>query len=102
MVLISNLAEKKKIHFAKIKLVGTVSNRDGIGAMVKVQSGGKTYARYNDGKSGYLSQSCSAPIYFGLGEAEKIDGVEVIWPSGKKQMVSDVAVNGVTTITEGR
>ncbi len=102
MVLISNLSEKKKIHFAKIKLVGTASNRDGIGATVKLQSGGKTFTRYNDGKSGYLSQSCSVPLYFGLGDVEKIDRLDVTWPSGKKQTVSDVAVNGVTTITEER
>jgi hypothetical protein len=102
MVLISNLAEKKKIHFAKIKLVGSASNRDAIGATVKVHCGGKVYTRYNDGKSGYLSQSCSMPLYFGLGDADKIDRVEVTWPSGKKQTRSDVAVNAATTITEER
>src|SRR5207253_6861364 len=57
MVLISNLAEKQKVKFAKIRLVGTTSNKDGIGAMVQVRAGDKTYTRYNDGKSGYLSQS---------------------------------------------
>src|SRR5205823_12159936 len=57
MVLTSNLADKKKIHFAKIKLVGTTSNRDAIGATVKIHAAGKTFTRYNDGKSGYLSQS---------------------------------------------
>jgi hypothetical protein len=99
MVLISNLAEKKKIHFAKIKLVGTASNRDGIGATVKVHCADKTYTRYNDGKSGYLSQS-DMPLYFGLGDAEKIDSVEVAWPSGKKQTVTNVGANSATTITE--
>ena len=38
----SNLAQKKKIHFLKVKLTGTTSNRDGLGATVKVQAGGKT------------------------------------------------------------
>jgi hypothetical protein len=100
MVLISNLAEKKKIHFAKIKLVGTTSNRDAIGATVKVHAGGKTFTRYNDGKSGYLSQS-SMPLYFGLGDAEKIESVEITWPSGKKQ-TANVGMNAATTITEDR
>lgn len=99
MVLISNLAQKKKIHFAKIKLVGTTSNRDAIGATVKLHCGGKVYTRYNDGKSGYLSQSV-VPIYFGLGGSEKIERVEVTWPSGKTQTRADVAVNSETTITE--
>lgn len=101
MVLVSNLAEKKKIHFAKIKLMGTTSNRDGLGATVKVFCGGKIYTRYNDGKSGYLSQS-SMPLYFGLGDAEKIDRVEVVWPSGQKQTADSVRMNSATVITEGR
>jgi hypothetical protein len=101
-VLISNLSEKKKIHFLKIKLVGTVSNRDALGATVKVHCGPKTYMRYNDGKSGYLSQS-SMPLYFGLGDAEKIDRIEVRWPSGKQQtMTQEIPVNTLVTITEAR
>ncbi len=43
------------------------------------------YTKYNDGKSGYLSQS-ALPLYFGLGDAEKIERVEVDWPSGRKQV----------------
>src|SRR5881227_2463038 len=56
-VLISNLSGHKQIHYLKIRLIGTVSNRDGLGATAKVRSGAKTYTRYHDGKSGYLSQS---------------------------------------------
>jgi hypothetical protein len=100
MVLISNLADKKKIHYLKIKLVGTVSNRDGLGATVKVHAGGSSYLRYNDGKSGYLAQS-SMPLYVGLGETAKADNIEVTWPSGKKQTVSDqIPTNGLLVITE--
>jgi len=100
MVLISNLADKKKIHYLKIKLVGTVSNRDGLGATVKVHAGGSSYLRYNDGKSGYLAQS-SMPLYVGLGESAKADNIEVTWPSGKKQTVSDqIPTNGLLVITE--
>ena len=101
-VLLSNLSDKKKIHFLKLKLVGTTSNRDAIGATVKVQSGGKTYTRYNDGKSGYLSQSVM-PLYFGLGDATTADRVEVTWPSGKKQTIAQgIAVDAPFTITEQR
>src|SRR5438552_434023 len=61
LVLISNLSERKKIHYLKIKLVGTASNRDGLGTTVKVFAGSNVYTRYHDGKSGYLSQS-SLPL----------------------------------------
>jgi hypothetical protein len=108
-VLISNLAEKKKIHFLKVKLEGTTwsdptrqrrSNRDGLGATVKVQAGGKTYTKYHDGKSGYLSQSL-IPLYFGLGEATNVERVEVLWPSGIRQVLTNgIAVNSLLKITE--
>jgi hypothetical protein len=102
MVLISNLAQKKEIHYLKIKLVGTVSNRDGLGATVKVHSGSSTYMRYHDGKSGYLAQS-SMPLYFGLGEALKADRIEVAWPSGTKQTITEqIPANGLIVITETR
>lgn len=101
-VFISNLTEKKKIHYLKVKLVGTTSNRDGLGATVKVYCGTRTYSRYNDGKSGYLGQS-SMPLYYGLGDAEKIDRIEVAWPSGIKQsLTNELSINRLLTITERR
>jgi hypothetical protein len=93
-VLMSNLAQKKQIHFLKVKLTGVKSNRDGLGATVKVQAGGKTYMKYHDGKSGYLSQSL-IPLYFGLAEATSVDRVEVHWPSG----ISQALTNGITMNT---
>ena len=99
-VLISNLSDRKKIRYLKVKLTGTKSNRDGLGAVVKVIVGGMTQTQQNDGKSGYLSQS-SLPLYFGLGEATKIDRVEVAWPSGKKQVLSgNLEPNKQLLITE--
>ncbi|MGB6946997.1 MAG: CRTAC1 family protein [Bryobacteraceae bacterium] len=101
-VLVSNLSDRHPIHWLKAKLVGTVSNRDGLGATVHVTAGGTTITRYNDGKSGYLSQS-SLPLYFGLGEAQKIDRIEVDWPSGRKQtLTQNLRENGVLQITEAR
>jgi hypothetical protein len=100
MVLISNLSARKQVHFLKIKLVGTASNRDGLGATVKVTAGGKTLYRFHDGKSGYLSQS-SMPLYFGLGNATRVEALDVTWPSGKKQrLTSNIAVNSTLTVTE--
>jgi hypothetical protein len=102
MVLISDLAQKKSnLRYLKVKLQGTVSNRDGIGAKVQVKAGGRTFTQWNDGKSGYLAQS-SMPLYFGLGDATKIDSVEVTWPSGKKQTVAGPKVGGQIEVVEAK
>ena len=85
-ILISDLAQRRAIRWPKVVLEGSNSNRNGIGATVRVDAGGQTYTKYNDGKSGYLAQSV-LPLYFGLGDAPKIDRVEVDWPSGRKQLV---------------
>jgi hypothetical protein len=87
MVLVSNLSEKTRLHYIEVKLTGTTSNRDGLGAVVKVAAGGSTYTKVFDGNSGYLSHSLY-PLYFGLGATESVDSIEVLWPSGKKQNVS--------------
>ena len=100
MVLISNLTEKTRVHYVEVKLVGTVSNRDGLGAVVKVTAGGATYTKVMDGNSGYLSHSLY-PLYFGLGSAESIDKIEVDWPSGKVQTVQPpFKINSVIRVVE--
>ncbi len=99
-VFISDLAQKKKIHCLKIKLIGTQSNRDGLGARVKLTAGGRSQTQQHDGKSGYLSQS-ALPLYFGLGDETKIEGVEVTWPTGKIQVLEkDISPNTLLTIVE--
>ena len=99
-VLISDLAQKQSIHWLKVVLVGTHSNRNGLGATVRVHTAGQTYTKYNDGKSGYLSQSI-LPLYFGLGDATHVERVEVDWPAGKKQVVtSGLRENAVLRIVE--
>jgi enediyne biosynthesis protein E4 len=99
-VLISDLAQRRKINWLKIVLVGTKSNRNGLGATVHVHAGGQTYTKYNDGKSGYLSQS-ALPLYFGLGETARIDQIEVKWPSGRQQVLTKgLRKNELLKITE--
>ena len=99
-VLVNNLSERRQIHWLKVKLAGSASNRDGLGATVRVVSGGRTFLKYNDGKSGYLSQS-SLPLYFGLGDVGKIDRVEVDWPSGRKQVITrDLGINHLLEVKE--
>jgi hypothetical protein len=100
MVLVSNLSEKTKVHYVAVKLTGTTSNRNGLGAVVKVAAGGSTYTKVMDGNSGYLSHSLY-PLYFGLGAAETVDRIEVVWPSGKTQTVQGpVKVNTTTEVRE--
>jgi enediyne biosynthesis protein E4 len=86
MVLVSNLTERTRVRYLEVALTGTTSNRSGLGAIVKVTAGGRSFTKVMDGNSGYLSHGVY-PLYFGLGAAESIAGVEVVWPSGKRQVV---------------
>jgi hypothetical protein len=97
-VLMSDLAQRRPIHWLKILLTGTRSNRNGLGATVRVRAGGQIYTKYNDGKSGYLAQSV-LPLYFGLGNTDKVEQVEVDWPSGRKQVLP-AGANQTLHITE--
>jgi hypothetical protein len=86
-VLVSDLAQRHRIHYLKVRLRGTHSNREGLGAQVSViLPGGRRILKVMDGKSGYLSQS-DLPLYFGLGDADHADSLAVRWPSGKQQTV---------------
>jgi hypothetical protein len=99
-VLISDLAKKKAIHWLKIHLTGTVSNRQGLGAIVKVTANGTTMTQLADGNSGYLSHS-DLPLYFGLGDAASADTIEVHWPSGAVQtMKGPIAGNRQLDVVE--
>ena len=101
-ILISNLSQIRAIHWLQIQLIGTASNRDGLGALVKVVSAGGTYTKQYDGKSGYLSQS-SLPLYFGLGDDTAVDRVEVVWPSGRTQVITQgIKLNDTLRIREPR
>ena len=83
-----------------MRLVGTVSNRDGLGAMVRVHCGSRVQTRFHDGKSGYLAQS-SLPLYFGLGSDTAVDRIEVVWPSGRRQVRSGpIPLNATLELVE--
>ncbi len=99
-VLVSDLSARQSVHYLKVKLVGTRSNREGLGAVVRVRAGAREMSRLHHGKSGYLAQS-SLPLYFGLGEAAQVERVEVTWPSGQRQTVtSGIPQNGMLVVTE--
>ena len=87
LVLVSDLAERGAVRSLTVNLTGSASNRDGLGAKVTVQAGGRSYVKVHDGQSGYLSQSL-IPLYFGLGDAETVEEITVVWPSGAEQTVA--------------
>ncbi len=100
MLLVNNLNERRAVNFIKVDLDGVKSNKSGVGAKVQVFAEGQVYTKVQDGKSGYLSQS-DIPLYFGLDGAKKIDRIEVLWPSGSKQVISkNIIKNTLLTITE--
>ena len=86
---------------AVIELIGGKSNRSAIGARATARFSGKTVVQEVVGGGSYFSQSDLA-LYFGLGEAERIEQLEVYWPGGKTQRWNDLAANSRHTLTEGR
>ncbi len=82
-----------------LQLIGTASNRDAIGARVRVTAGDVTQTKLRVSTSGYLSQS-DHRLHFGLGEATQISTIEIVWPSGKVQKLDRVAVNQILRVTE--
>ncbi|HEY8022517.1 MAG TPA: CRTAC1 family protein [Thermoanaerobaculia bacterium] len=84
-----------------VRTVGTKSNRDGIGAVVRVTTaGGKQWQMVRSGSS-YCSQSDLA-VTFGLGQESRVAALEIDWPSGAKQVLQNVAADQFLTVTEGR
>ena len=86
-------------HWIELKLVGTKSNRDGIGARVEVMAGGKRWTAERVAGSGYLSQD-DGRLHFGLGAATAIDKLIVRWPSGREQTLEAQPVDRVLTVEE--
>jgi hypothetical protein len=88
-------------HWIEIKLVGTKSNRDGIGARVEVEAAGRRWAAERVAGSGYLSQD-DGRLHFGLGAASTVGKLTVRWPSGRVQTLDNVAVDRILTVEEPR
>jgi len=84
-----------------IKTVGVKSNRDGIGARVKIVAG--DLSQIDEVRSGgsYLSQS-DLRLHFGLEKRTKIDLIEIRWPSGVVDRITNANVNKIITVKEGQ
>jgi hypothetical protein len=95
----------KKGNWIAFQLKGGISNRDGIGARVRIKAGNGAQwnQQWNHMTSavGYVSSS-HAPVHFGLGTVNKLEEVEIRWPSGAVQRLNaaDVKVNAVNRINE--
>jgi hypothetical protein len=85
----------------RIKLVGTKSNRDGIGSVITVVSGSDKQTKMVRSGSSYLSQS-ELVATFGLGQRTKADSIEIKWPSGQTDRLSNVNVGETITVEEGK
>jgi len=84
-----------------IDLVGTLSNRDGIGARVLVNAAGITQTRIQDGGVHERGQN-HARLHFGMGKIGAAESVTVRWPSGKVQTLNNIPSNQVIRIEEPR
>src|SRR5215813_11910992 len=85
----------------RLKLTGTKSNRDGIGAVVMVTAGGETQTEMLRSGSSYLSAS-ELVLTFGLGQSDKADTLEVHWPSGQIDKLSAILTGQTITLTESK
>jgi len=86
-------------NWLTLKLTGTSSNRDGIGARVKLTAGGKTQTAQKKSTTGYISQN-DPRMHFGLAKSELVDRIEIIWPSGKVQTLESIKANQILEVKE--
>jgi len=87
-------------HFLEILLIGTKSNRDGVGASLKITAGDWTHIEQSKGGMSYMSAS-DPRIFFGLGKHTKIDSLEITWPSGQIDKLKDLPIDKIIAIKEG-
>jgi hypothetical protein len=86
-------------NFVELRLTGTRSNRDAIGAVARLWTGKAVMVRQVNPAGGYLAQS-SRTLHFGLGDAGKVDSVVIRWPSGQLQTLKGVAINTLSQVRE--
>src|SRR5207302_11356678 len=87
-------------HWLEVLLIGTKSNRDGIGSSLKLTSEGVTHVEQSKGGMSYMSAS-DPRIHFGLGKHSKIDSLEITWPSGQIDRLTNVPIDKINAVKEG-
>ncbi len=88
-----------KSNWLVLNLVGTTSNRDGVGAGIRLVAGDEVQIAQKKSTSGYLSQS-DPRVHFGMADHKEADRIEITWPSGKVQVLEQVPANQILTVTE--
>ena len=87
-------------NWLEVMLVGTKSNRDAVGATLKLTSEGFTEVRQRQGGMGYMSAH-DPRVHFGLGQRKSIESLEIAWPSGAVEKLTTVPLNQIITVKEG-
>jgi enediyne biosynthesis protein E4 len=87
-------------HWLEVLLVGTQSNRDGIGAVLKLTSEGFEHVEQAEGGASYMSAS-DPRIHFGLGKRSKIESLVITWPTGHADKLTNVPVDKIICVKEG-
>jgi enediyne biosynthesis protein E4 len=87
-------------HWLEVFLIGTKSNRDGVGSTLKLTSEGFVQMKQRQGGSGYMSAS-DPRIHFGLGQRRSIESLEITWPSGVVDKLTNVGMDQIVTVKEG-
>jgi enediyne biosynthesis protein E4 len=109
-ILINNQGERPSLlkqtgkpqgNWVLLDLTGTKSNRSAIGAKVRITAGGVTQTEEVRSGGSYISQS-DLRLHFGLGNADRIDRLEILWPGGLQELKTDLPVNRIHRIVEGR
>src|SRR6266705_5853842 len=87
-------------HWLSVLLIGTKSNRDGIGASLKISSQGFVHVEQAKGGMSYMSAN-DPRVHFGLGKHAKIESLEITWPGGKVDRLANVPVDQIIAVKEG-
>ncbi|HND51089.1 MAG TPA: CRTAC1 family protein [Pirellulaceae bacterium] len=91
--------ELPKKHYVALRLRGVRSNRDAVGAVVRIVDGERTLTRQVHAAGGYLSHS-SKTLHFGLGDSTKVPKLEVTWPDGRRQVVENLDADRLHELVE--
>jgi hypothetical protein len=87
-------------HWLEVLLIGTKSNRDGIGSVLKLTSEGFVHVQQAEGGTSYMSAS-DPRIHFGLGKRSRIESLVITWPSGQVDKLTNVPIDKIIAVKEG-
>jgi enediyne biosynthesis protein E4 len=100
--LLRNVTPMDGSHWLQVDTVGTVSNRDGCGARVVARTGDAVLTRQVSCGSTSVASGNQTTVHFGLGSADVVDELEILWPSGTRQRLTDVSVDQLVVVEEDR